>query len=70
LGERTVCRVSYARIQRRSQMVSTGFPGDSDPRDEHPVCHVCAEDLSQDFWGDWFCAECDAKKSQQNEESA
>ena len=51
-------------------MVSTGFPGDSDPKDEHPVCHVCREDLSQDFWGDWFCSECDAKKSQKNEESA
>ena len=51
-------------------MVSTGYPSDSDPRDEHPVCHECREDLSQDFWGDWFCAEWDAQNSQKNEESA
>jgi hypothetical protein len=52
-------------------MISTGYPGDSDPKDEHPVCWYCREDLTQDFWGDWFCPECDAKESQKkNEESA
>lgn len=43
-------------------MISAGFPGDSDPKDEHPVCRECAEDLSQDFWGEWFCADCEARK--------
>jgi len=33
-----------------------------------PVCKECGSELVEDFFGDWFCDECEAKEKL-NEES-
>jgi hypothetical protein len=46
-------------------MISTGYPGDSDPLAELPTCPECGIWLTQDLFGDWICEDCDAKKNEE-----
>ena len=41
-------------------MISTGRPGDSDPRYEEPeyFCETCDDLLEQDLFQEWFCPTC------------
>jgi hypothetical protein len=59
----SVCCVSHARME--GQMISTGYPGDSDPLAELPTCSECGIWLTQDLFDDWICEDCDAKKNEE-----
>jgi hypothetical protein len=44
-------------------MLSIGFPGDEDDRqDDLPCCRKCGHELCQDLLEDWFCGECEPKE--------
>jgi hypothetical protein len=47
------------------EMISTGYPGDSDPLAELPTCPDCGIWLTQDLFDDWICEDCDAKKNEE-----
>jgi hypothetical protein len=49
------------------QMISTGYPGDSDPLAELPACPECGIWLTQDLSDDWICEDCDAKENKNEE---
>jgi hypothetical protein len=49
------------------QMISTGYPGDSDPLAELPTCPECGIWLTQDLFDDWICEDCDAKENKNEE---
>jgi len=44
-------------------MISTGYPGDSDPLAELPTCPECGIWLT--LFDDWICEDCDAKKNEE-----
>jgi hypothetical protein len=52
-------------------MISTGFPGDSDPRDEEfeYECDVCHDMFVQDLFNEWFCPTCAKNEQKEIERS-
>lgn len=46
LGQRTVCSLSYGGMERPVKR----------------VCKDCGAQLVRDFFGDWFCDECEADR--------